>query len=69
MIAFRYRGTISESKQVSQVQFQRPRGMECGRRGELVPSKASEGITGSPSSQTVFKEVDDLTRVREGRRG
>jgi len=67
MIAFRCRGTISESKQVSQARFQRPRGIECGRRGELVLSKVSEGITASPCSQTVFKEVDDL--LESGREG
>jgi len=67
MIAFIYRGTISESKQVSQVRFQGPRGIECGKGGEVIPSKVSEGITGSPSSQTVFKEVDDL--LESGREG
>jgi len=69
MIAFIYRGTISESKQVSQVLFQGPRGMECGGRGELVSSKVSGGITGSPSSQTVFKEVDDLLESGRERKG
>jgi len=67
MIAFRYRGTISESEQVSQVRFHGPRRMECGGRGKLVLSKISEGITGFPSSQTVFKEVDDL--LEPGREG